>query len=75
MTLIQQIGVAGMNWLIGRTNDTFQGQRRQPGGLCTGHVDLLELGFLALFFAVMLRKEETGPNAHGLETITTSSAA
>ena len=28
------------------------------------------LGFLALFFAIMLRREETGPNAHGLETIT-----
>ncbi len=27
---------------------------------------------IGLFFAIMLRKQETGPNAHGLETITTS---
>jgi len=30
------------------------------------------LGFLALFFALMLRRRETGPDSHGLETITTA---
>jgi hypothetical protein len=28
------------------------------------------LGLAGCFFAWMLRREETGPNAHGLETIT-----
>jgi hypothetical protein len=29
------------------------------------------LGFFGFFFALLLRKSETGPHAHGLETITT----
>jgi hypothetical protein len=31
------------------------------------------LGFLGFFFAWRLRREETGPRAHGLETITVTS--
>jgi MFS family permease len=73
MTLIQQIGVAGMNWLIGRTNDTFGASADNPIGHAPGMWIFSILGFLALFFAIMLRREETGPHAHGLETITTSS--
>ena len=33
------------------------------------------LGFVAFFFAFLLRQRETGPNSHGLETITTASQA
>jgi MFS family permease len=73
MTLIQQIGVAGMNWTIGRTNDTFGASADNPMGHAPGMWIFSVLGFLALFFAIMLRREETGPRAHGLETITTSS--
>ncbi len=74
MTLIQQIGVAGMNWIIGRTNDAFGASVANPMGYAPGMWIFSTLGFLALFFALMLRREETGPNAHGLETITTSSS-
>ncbi|MEJ2581875.1 MAG: MFS transporter [Acidobacteriota bacterium] len=74
MTLIQQIGVAGMNWIIGRTNDAFGASVANPTGYAPGMWIFSTLGFLALFFAVMLRREETGPNAHGLETITASSS-
>jgi len=70
MTLIQQIGVAGMNWTIGRTNDVFGASAGNPMGYAPGMWIFSILGFLALFFAIMLRREETGPNAHGLETIT-----
>ena len=70
MTLIQQIGVAGMNWTIGRTNDAFGASAANPMGYAPGMWIFSILGFLALFFAIMLRREETGPNAHGLETIT-----
>jgi hypothetical protein len=73
MTLIQQIGVAGMNWTIGRTNDAFGASAANPMGHAPGMWIFSILGFLALFFAILLRREETGPNAHGLETITTSS--
>ena len=31
MTLIQQIGVAGMNWLIGRANDRMRRRRSRSG--------------------------------------------
>ncbi len=74
MTLIQQIGVAGMSWTIGRTNDAFEASATNPMGYAPGMWIFSTLGFLALFFAIMLRREETGPNAHGLETITTSTA-
>ncbi len=73
MTLIQQIGVAGMNWVVGRTNDAFGASATNPMGHAPGMWIFSILGFLALFFAIMLRREETGPHAHGLETITTSS--
>jgi MFS family permease len=70
MTLIQQIGVAGMNWTIGRTNDAFSASAAHPMGYAPMMWIFSTLGFLALFFAIFLRREETGPNAHGLETIT-----
>jgi hypothetical protein len=31
------------------------------------------LGFLGMLFAILLRRQEAGPNAHGLETITVGS--
>jgi hypothetical protein len=73
MTLVQQIGVAGMNWLIGRTNDTFEASAANPGGYAAGMWIFSVLGVLGFLFAVMLRKQETGPKAHGLETITVKS--
>ena len=69
MTLIQQVGLLGMNWLIGRTNDLAGASVANPGGYAPGMWIFSILGFLALFFAFMLRRVETGPNAHGLETI------
>lgn len=60
MTMIQNIGLAGFNFLIGWVND-FSG----------GYTAMLwifsSLGFFGLFFAFMLRKQETGPQGHGLE--------
>lgn len=73
MTLIQQIGVAGMNWLIGRSNDVYGASAAHPEGYVPGMWIFSCLGFLALLFAVLLRRAETGDGAHGLETITASS--
>ena len=73
MFLIQQLGVAGMNWLVGRTNDVNQASASNPDGYIPMLMIFSVLGFLALAFAIMLRREETGPNGHGLETITASS--
>ncbi len=74
MTLVQQIGVAGMNWMIGRTNDAFSASAANPMGYAPGMWIFSTLGFLALLFAWLLRRVETGPNAHGLETITAKSS-
>ncbi len=60
MTLIQNIGLAGLNFLIGWVND-------YTGGYTAGMWIFSTLGFFGLFFAYMLRKSETGPNNHGLE--------
>jgi MFS family permease len=70
MTLIQQIGVMAVPLVIGFLNDHYQASAENPAGHIAGMWAFSILGFLALFFAVMLRRQETGPNAHGLETIT-----
>jgi MFS family permease len=75
MTLVQQIGVAGMNWMIGRTNDAYHASAANPAGYTPGMWIFSILGFLALLFAWLLRRVETGPNAHGLETITAKSGS
>ncbi|HOX25458.1 MAG TPA: MFS transporter [Candidatus Krumholzibacteria bacterium] len=69
MTLVQQIGVAGMNWLIGKANDVAGASAADPGGYIPGMWIFSVLGFLALFFAIMLRRAEAGPGGHGLDTI------
>jgi MFS family permease len=73
MTLVQQVGVMGMPMVIGFLNDHYGASATNPAGHNPGMWAFSILGFLALFFAIMLRREETGPNAHGLETITASS--
>ena len=73
MFLIQQLGVAGMNWLIGRTNDTYGASAANPDGYLPMMLIFSVLGILGLVFAVLLRREEMGPRGHGLETIKASS--
>jgi len=69
MTLIQNIGLAGFNLLVGWAND-FQGASAQnPAGYHLGMWIFSSLGFFGLLFAYLLHRTETGPNAHGLETI------
>lgn len=72
MTLVQQVGIAGMNWAIGRTNDAFAASATNPGGYAAGMWIFSTFGLLALLFAVLLRRRESGPHGHGLETITAS---
>jgi cytochrome bd-type quinol oxidase subunit 2 len=67
MTLIQQIGVAAFNWMIGLTNDYASASAQNPEGYIPGMWIFSILGFLGLLFAILLRKQETGPNGHGLE--------
>jgi MFS family permease len=73
MTMIQNIGLAGFNLLIGWANDYSGASVTNPAGYNLGMWIFSCLGFFALFFAFLLRKSETGPGAHGLETITATS--
>jgi MFS family permease len=73
MTMIQNIGLTAFNWIIGGVNDMAGASAQNPAGHIYGMWIFSTLGFVGFFFAWMLRREETGPNAHGLETITVSS--
>jgi MFS family permease len=74
MTAIQNIGLFGFNIAIGWANDYAGASVSNPGGYAMGMWIFSVLGFLGFFFSWMLRRSETGPNAHGLETITTKSS-
>ncbi len=69
MTLIQNIGLAGFNFLVGWANDFSAASATNPGGYSLGMWIFSSLGFIGFLFAFLLRRNETGPNAHGLETI------
>ncbi|MEW5844038.1 MAG: MFS transporter [Bacteroidota bacterium] len=60
MTMIQNIGLAGFNFLIGWANDF-------SGGYTMGMWIFSSLGFIGLLFAFLLRRSEMGPHGHGLE--------
>ncbi len=75
MTMIQNIGLAGFNLLIGWSNDYAGASATNPGGYAMGMWIFSILGFLGLFFAVLLRRSETGPGSHGLETIRAGAGA
>ena len=70
MTLIQQIGFFILNLLIGKANDYSHAGLDNPGGYGLGMWIFSVLGFVGLTFAILLRIRETGPQGHGLETIT-----
>jgi MFS family permease len=74
MTMIQNIGLAGFNLLVGWANDYGHASAQNPGGYRLGMWIFSILGFLGVLFAFLLRQRETGPQGHGLETITTASA-
>lgn len=71
MTMIQNIGLAGFNFLIGWSNDNWNASAENPAGYTPGMWMFSSLGVFAMLFAIFLRLSETGPRARGLETITT----
>ncbi len=75
MTLIQQIGFFLLNLLIGNANDYSHAGLSNPGGYALGMWIFSVLGFIGMALSILLRIRETGPHAHGLETITTASSS
>ena len=69
MTMIQNIGLAGFNLLVGWANDYSAASADNPGGYALGMWIFSTLGFLGLLFAMLLRQREVGPHGQGLETI------
>lgn len=65
-TMIQNIGLALFPWLNGLLRDTTH-------DYTASLVMFSTLGLFGLVFTILLRRVETGPHAHGLETITSSS--
>jgi MFS family permease len=75
MTMIQNIGLAGFNLIVGWANDHSHAGTSNPGGYNLGMWIFSILGFLGFTFAFLLRRRELGPRGHGLETITTAQGA
>lgn len=71
MTLCQQLGVAAVPWLIGRSNDALGAGPANPAGYNGMIWILTALASLGLLFALLLWRAESGGRGHGLETITT----
>ena len=70
MTLCQQVAMAAIPWVIGRTNDLFEAGPTNPAGYAPGMWIFTGLASLGLLFSFLLWKTERGPSGHGLETIT-----
>lgn len=75
MTMVQNIGLAGFNFVLGSANDHWHASEANPSGYLPMLYILTGLGLVAMLFAVLLRIRETGPRAHGLETITAKSGS
>ncbi len=70
---IQQIGLVCINLLIGWSNDHWGASAANPAGYHASMWMFTGIAVLAVLCAVALRVVETGPRAHGLETITVES--
>ncbi len=64
MTLIQQVGLAGFNWMIGFANDYSNAGAANPEGYRLGMWIFSILGFLGVFFAFMLKKTDDKRGGH-----------
>jgi MFS family permease len=70
MDAVQQLGLVCMNLLVGWSNDHFSASASNPAGYHAGMWLFSMVGLFALAFGIWLRRTETGPKGHGLETIT-----
>jgi MFS family permease len=68
---IQQIGLVAINLLIGWSNDHWLASATHAAGYHASMWIFTVIAVLAVLCALALWRVETGPHAHGLETITT----
>jgi len=69
MTLIQNIGLTIFNFAAGALNDRSGASAENPGGYLPMLWMFMILSLGGFVFAWLLRRRETGPHAHGLETV------
>jgi len=70
MTMIQNLGMSGMNEALGTANKVAGASAANPAGYLPMMKILTAMGFVGFALAFLLRQRETGPHGHGLETIT-----
>jgi MFS family permease len=68
---VQQLGLVVINLLIGWANDRWLASAANAAGYHAGMWMFTGIAVLAVVCAFALWRVETGPSAHGLETITT----
>jgi hypothetical protein len=68
--MIQNMGMAGMNWGLGKANDAAHASAAHPTGYQPMLQILTAMGIIGAMLAFLLRQRELGPHGHGLETIT-----
>lgn len=67
MTMIQNIGLAGFNLLIGWANDISAASASNPDGYRLGMWIFSSLGIIGFILALLLKINEMGSKSHGLE--------
>ncbi len=75
MTMVQNLGLTGLNILVGWANTYNSASETNPAGYRPMMWLFSILGFVGLAFAFLLRQRELGPQGRGLESITTAKAA
>jgi sugar phosphate permease len=70
---VQQIGLVIVNLLIGWADDHWLASATHAAGYHAGMLIFTGIAALAVVFAFLLWRVETGPETHGLESITTKS--
>jgi MFS family permease len=72
MTMLQNVGLTGANFAAGALNDFGGAGASNPGGYRWMLWMFTILSLSGLVFSELLRRRETGPGGHGLETIRAS---
>lgn len=67
MTMLQNVGLAGANLIVGQLNDRAGASADNVAGYQPMLLFFGVLAMVALVFAVLLRLRESGPHGHGLE--------
>ena len=74
MTMVQNGGMALMNFVLGTANSMSGASEVNPAGYLPMVNILFGLASASVLFAILLRVRETGPHGHGLETIRAGAA-